>query len=219
MKKNYTSFLLGTAFLIFGFLQPIQAAKTFIHPGIPFTSDDLTKLKANITQEPWLTGYNALKNDSKSKLTYTMQGPFATVTRSPDLNNGAWKNDMIAIHNLTFMWVFTGDDAYAAKATDMLDKWTVTNTSWGGGENMLDIGDYAPYFIPAADILKSTYSGWTTANTTHVNNYFANVLYPASWVPNPLRDCNKGAIQLQIALGIAAFLDDELKWNKSCAIV
>ena len=218
MKKNYTSFLLGTAFLIFGFLQPIQAAKTFIHPGIPFTSDDLTKLKANITQEPWLTGYNALKNDSKSKLTYTMQGPFATVTRSPDLNNGAWKNDMIAIHNLTFMWVFTGDDAYAAKATDMLDKWTVTNTSWGGGENMLDIGDYAPYFIPAADILKSTYSGWTTANTTHVNNYFANVLYPASWVPNPLRDCNKGAIQLQIALGIAAFLDDELKWNQSIEV-
>ena len=72
--------------------------------------------------------------------------------------------DMVAIHNLTFMYVFTGDAAYAAKATQILDAWAVTNTTWGGGENMLDIGDYAPYFITAADILKSTYPGWTADN-------------------------------------------------------
>ncbi len=194
------------------------AQKTFVHPGIPFTSSDLAQLKANITKDPWLKGYTALLNDSKSKLTYTMQGPFATVTRAPDLNNGAWKNDMVAIHNLAFMWVFTGNDAYAAKATQMLDSWAVANTTWGGNESMLDIGDYAPYFVPAADILKSTYSGWTADNTTHVNNYFANVLYPTSWVPSPLRDCNKGALQLEIALSIAAFLDDEAKWNDAIEV-
>jgi autotransporter-associated beta strand protein len=215
MKKNYSILMYGSLLLILLFTQQISAQKTFVHPGIPFTQSDLDQLKVNITKEPWLTGYNSLKNDNKSKLTYTMSGPFVNVTRSPDLNNGAWKNDMVAIHNLTFMYVFTGDAAYAAKATQILDAWAVTNTTWGGGENMLDIGDYAPYFIPAADILKSTYPGWTAANTAHVNNYFANVLYPASWVPNPLRDCNKGAIQLQIALGIAAFLDDEVRWNQA----
>lgn len=200
------------------FTQHTAAQKTFVHPGIPFTQYDLDQLKINITQEPWLTGYNALKADSRSKLSYSMQGPFATVTRAPDLNNNAWKSDMIAVHNLTFMYVFTGDAAYAAKATQILDAWAVTNTTWGGGENMLDIGDYAPYFVTGADILKSTYPGWTAANTTHVNNYFANVLYPASWVPYPLRDHNKGAIQLQIALSIAAFLDDETKWNQAIEV-
>ena len=218
MKKNHPIFILGTLLLFIGFAQKVSAQKTFVHPGIPFTQSDLNLLKVNITQEPWLTGYNALKNDNRSKLTYTMQGPFVNVTRAPDLNNGAWKNDMIAIHNLTFMYVFTEDPAYAQKATDILDAWAGTNTTWGGGENMLDIGDYAPYFVTAADILKSTYPGWTALNTTHVNNYFANVLYPASWVPNPLRDCNKGAIQLQIALSIAAFLDDETKWNQAIEV-
>jgi autotransporter-associated beta strand protein len=215
MRKFNSNLLLVTLLLIFGFAQSVSAQKTFVHPGIPFTQSDLDQLKVNITQEPWLSGYNALKNDYRSQLSFTMRGPFATVTRSPDLNNSQWKIDMVAIHNLTFMYVFTGDEAYAAKATQILDAWAVTNTTWGGGENMLDIGDYAPYFITAADILKSTYPGWTADNTTHVNNYFANVLYPSSWVPNPLRDCNKGAIQLQIALGIAAFLDDEVKWNQS----
>ncbi|MET3127790.1 autotransporter-associated beta strand protein [Arcicella rosea] len=215
MKKNYSNFIFGLLLIFFGFQQQILAQKTFVHPGIPFTQSDLNQLKVNITQEPWLTGYNALRNDYRSQLSFSMRGPFATVTRAPDLNNNAWKIDMVAIHNLTFMYVFTGDAAYAAKATQILDAWAVTNTTWGGGENMLDIGDYAPYFITAADILKSTYPGWTADNTAHVNNYFANVLYPASWVPNPLRDCNKGAIQLQIALGIAAFLNDEVKWNQA----
>lgn len=215
MRKFNSISLVGILLLFFGFIQTISAQKTFVHPGIPFTQSDLDQLKVNITKEPWLSGYNALKNDYRSQLSFVMRGPFATVTRSPDLNNSPWKIDMVAIHNLTFMYVFTGDAAYAAKATQILDAWAVTNTTWGGGENMLDIGDYAPYFITAADILKSTYPGWTADNTTHVNNYFANVLYPASWVPNPLRDCNKGAIQLQIALGIAAFLDDEVKWNQS----
>jgi hypothetical protein len=132
-------------------------AQAFTSPGVPFTSADLSLLKANITQQPWLTGYNSLKNDAHSQLTYSMHGPFATVTRAPNLNNPAWLEDMIAIHNLAFMYVFTGDSAYARKATNMLDAWAVTNTTWGGGENMLDIGDRVAYFVPAADILRSTF--------------------------------------------------------------
>jgi len=125
---------------------------------------------------------------------------------------------MEAIHNLTFMYVFTGDSAYARKATNMLDAWAVTNTVWGGNESMLDIGDYVPYFVTAADILKSTFPGWSSANTTHVRNYFENVIYPTSWVPWPLRDHNKGALQLRIAISVAAFLDDPVKWQQSLEV-
>lgn len=131
-----------------------SAQKKFVHPGIPFTQDDLNLLKANITKEPWLSGYNALKNDARSRLTYNPQGPFPTVSRAPNLNNTQWKSDMQAIHNLTFMYVFTRDEAYAKKATDLLDAWAVTNTSWQGNENMLDIGDYVPYFVTAKRYFK-----------------------------------------------------------------
>jgi autotransporter-associated beta strand protein len=230
MKKNLTAgalpfgsylpiilFFFSLLFMALLIPQAVQAQR-FVHPGIPFTRADLDQLKVNITQEPWLTGYNALKNDNRSKLTYNMQGPFATVSRVPNLNNDQWKSDMIAIHNLAFMWVFTGDSAYARKATNMLDAWSAVNTTWGGGENMLDIGDYAPYFITGADILRGTFPGWTATNTDHVKNYFANVIWPASWVPGVLRDHNKGAIQLEIALGVAAFLDDPVKWQQAIEV-
>ena len=193
-------------------------AQRFVHPSIPFTKYDLDQLKTNITQEPWLTGYNALKSDYRSLSSYSMQGPFTEVGRAPDLNRGPWKNDMIAIHNLAFMWIFTGDSAYARKATNILEAWAVTNTVWSGGENMLDIGDYVPYFVTGADILRGTFPGWSDSNTAHVKNYFANVIYPTSWIPWVVRDNNKGALQLRIALSVAAFLDDKTKWDQAIEV-
>ncbi|WP_166437305.1 LamG-like jellyroll fold domain-containing protein [Niastella caeni] len=190
-------------------------AQRFVHPSIPFTKYDLDQLKANINQEPWRSAYNALAADNRSKLSYGMQGPFTEVGRAPNLNNTKWISDMQAIHNLTFMWIFTGDSAYARKATNMLDAWAVTNTIWSGGEAMLDIGDYVPYFVTAADILRGLFPGWTDSNTVHVKKYFANVIWPQSWVPYPPRDNNKGALQMEIALSVAAFLDDQVKWDQA----
>jgi gliding motility-associated-like protein len=227
MKKNITLPKQAAASRLFRrliisslFTLTVWAAKaqTFVHPGLAFNQADLNQLKANISREPWLSGYNALKNDSHSQLGYGQKGPFATVTRAPNLNNSAWIDDMQAVHNLAWMWWFTGDSTYARKATNMLDAWAVTNTTWGGGESMLDIGDYAQYWGVGAEILRSTFPGWTAANTQHVKNYFANVLFPTSWVPSPLRDANKGALQLKIALAASVFCDDATRFNQAVEV-
>ncbi|WEA00040.1 cellulose binding domain-containing protein [Mucilaginibacter sp. SJ] len=227
MKKLFTlcNYLTGTyrriRLLLFSlsvFATMSVRAQTFVHPGVAFNRADLDQLKANISREPWLSGYNAFKNDSHSQLGYGQKGPFATVTRAPNLNNSAWIDDMQAVHNLAWMWWFTGDSTYARKATNLLDAWAVTNTTWGGGESMLDIGDYAQYWGVGAEILRSTFPGWTAANTQHVKSYFANVLFPTSWVPSPLRDANKGALQLKIALAASVFCDDVTRFNQAVEV-
>jgi autotransporter-associated beta strand protein len=190
-------------------------AQTFTHPGVPFTTDDLNHLKSNLTKEPWASAYAAFTNDYRSKLTYGMQGPYVTVGRAPDVNRNPWMNDMVAIHNLAFMWIFTGDQAYAQKATSILDAWSITNTRWTGDETFLDLGDYAQYYITGADILRSTYPGWTADNDAHVRNWFANILWKEADVPNPLRGLNQGAIQIKIAIGIAAYLGDAALWQQA----
>jgi autotransporter-associated beta strand protein len=190
-------------------------AQQFVHPGIPFTRSDLDQLKQNITREPWLSAYNSFKSDARSQLSYGMQGPFTTVSRAPDINRNQWINDMTAVHNLAFMWIFTGDTAYAKKATDILNAWAVTQTSWTGDESFLDLGDQANMFVTAADILKSTYPGWTATHTANVNRYFGTVIWSQVDVPYPVRGLNQGAIQLKAAVSIAAFLDDPLKWSQA----
>jgi autotransporter-associated beta strand protein len=191
------------------------SAQQFVHPGIPFTRSDLDLLKQNITREPWLSAYNSFKADARSQLSYGMQGPFTTVSRAPDINRNQWINDMTAVHNLAFMWIFTGDTAYAKKATDILNAWAVTQTSWTGDESFLDLGDQANLFVTGADILKSTYPGWTATHTANVNRYFGTVIWSQLDVPNPVRGLNQGAIQLKAAVSIAAFLDDPVKWSQA----
>jgi hypothetical protein len=187
----------------------------FTHPGAPFTLSDLQTLKANIDQgkEPWKSAYALLAADGKSKTTYGMAGPFANVSRSPNVNLNQWRADMMAIWNLSRMWFFTGTDAYAKKAHDILLAWATTHTSFTGTESMLDLGDYAYAFVGGADILRGTWPDWTEADTTSVKAYFGNVLLPAT---NPYGEsqfgaANKGALALVAGGLLAIFNDDTAK--------
>ena len=188
----------------------------FVHPGVILTREDLEILKANIKREPWKSAYEGLVADGKSKLDYKMAGPFKEIKRAPNENLWPWRNDMVAIWNLSRMWYFTGNSAYAKKAHDILLAWATTHTSFGGRESMLDLGDYVVCFVGGADILRGTWPGWTAADTATVKKYFNDVLIPAS---NPYGEsqfgaANKGALALR-AKGMMAIFNDDADLLKS----
>ncbi|QNR82888.1 alginate lyase family protein [Pedobacter riviphilus] len=116
-------------------------SQTFVHPGAPLSASDLSILKAHIRagDYPWKQAYDVMAADGKAQLTYTYQA-FATVTRSPDLNLYRWRNDMTAAFYLSLMWYFTENEAYAAKARDILIAWATTQTEFGGQLGNLDLG-------------------------------------------------------------------------------
>ncbi|MTV39252.1 alginate lyase family protein [Duganella radicis] len=187
-------------------------AGVFVHPGTPLTLADLSALKAQVDQgrEPWKSGYDLLANDGKSRLTYGMAGPYATVSRAPDLNLWPWRNDMTAVWNLSRMWYFTGNQDYAKKAREILLAWATTQTEFSGRESMLDLGDYAYMFVGGADILRGTWQGWSDDDTAVVKKYFKDVLMPASnpYGENQFGAANKGALAL-VALGLMAIYNDD----------
>jgi len=192
----------------------VSPARAYTHPSIPFSSDDLAFLKASLNQQPWAEGYAILAADSKSQLTYVMNGPFAQVGRNPDVNRSAWDNDMNAVYNLARMWYFTGNSAYAQKAHDILLAWVNTQTSFTGQEIDLELGDYAIAYAGGADILRGTWPGWTAADTTAVQNYFRNLVWPASLAgSNVTGPANKGALYSESGIAVAVFLDDTAKFN------
>ena len=186
--------------------------RVFTHPGTPLTRSDLNTLKSYVDQgrEPWKSAYDDLVNDGHAKLTFVMAGPYAKVSRAPDVNLGAWRSDMVAVWNLSRMWHFTGNAEYAKKAHEILMAWATTQVEFSGRESMLDLGDYAYMFVGGADILRGTWSGWTEADTATVKKYFKNVLMPAA---NPYGEqqfgaANKGALAL-VALGLMAIFNDD----------
>ena len=200
--------------LLLVFSGVLTTAHAYTHPGIPLTIDDLDTVLANLNNEPWKSGYAALQADSRSSLSYTMQGPFTTVSRNPDANLGAWRNDMQAIYNLARMWYFSGNTAYAQKAHDILIAWATTQTTFGGVEASFDLGDYAYRYAGGADILRGTWPGWTAADTQTVQTYFTNVFWPNVALPGPVMTGSQGMEQLLAAVAIAVFNDDTTKFNQ-----
>lgn len=184
------------------------------HPGVGLTLTDLQTLKAYVDQgrEPWKSGYNQLAAGNLSQLTFQRYGPFAKVSRAPDQNLQAWRNDMVAIWNLSRMWYFTRDDRYAEKAREALLAWANTHVEFSGNESMLELGDYAMQFVGGAEILRSTYPGWTEADTATVKKYFKNVLMPAAnpWGESSYGAANKGALALA-AMGLLAIYNDDIE--------
>lgn len=194
----------------------VLSAQAYTHPCIPHTSEDLAFIKARLNEEPWKQGYKVLSNTATAKLDWTMEGPYANVSRagSYDANLGAWQNSMKAVYNLSRMWYFTGNTAYAQKARDILIAWATTNTTFNGNEAGLAMGDHAYAFAGGASILRGTWSGWTASDTTTVQNYFLNVLWPNCQANlNITGPANKGDIQKQAGIAIAVFCDDTAKFN------
>jgi len=203
-------------FMLLSFILSVSfsaRSQTFVHPGIPLSASDLNTLKAHVQagDYPWKQAYDVMAADGKAQLTYTYQA-FATVTRSPDLNLYRWRNDMTAAFYLSLMWYFTENEAYAAKARDILIAWATTQTEFGGQLGNLDLGDYAYAYGGAASILRGTWSGWTTANTAAVKNLFNNVYWPASGCSfYAIGPSNKGNLSMSAGAVIAAFSDDPAK--------
>ncbi len=212
MKSIRPVLTLGASLLLLAFGQP--QARAYTHPGIPLSLDDLATLKASLNQNPWKDGYTNLSGSSQSQLTYTMEGPFATVSRTPDVNLNPWKHDMQAVYNLALMWYMTGNTAYAQKSHDILLAWANTQTSFGGQEMDLSIGDYASAYTGGADILRGTWPGWTAADTTTVTNYFETLYWPACIAGfDTIGPANKGDLYMAAGIAIAAFCDDTAKFN------
>jgi len=195
----------------------LPQADAYTHPCIPNTLDELNTIKSNLDKEPWKSGYAKLANTSTAKLDWTMDGPYANVSRagSYDANLTPWQNSMNAVYNLSRMWFFTGNEAYAQKAHDILIAWATTNTLFNGNEAGLALGDHALSFAGGASILRGTWPGWTAADTTTVQNYFLNVLWPNCQANSKITGPgNKGDIQKEAAIAIAVFCDDTAKFTQ-----
>ncbi|MGJ8652531.1 MAG: carbohydrate-binding protein [Opitutaceae bacterium] len=199
--------------------------RTFVHPGIGLTVADLDHIKARLTVEPWKTGYDDMAAKSTASLSYVMQGPYVTVSHKKpgnpqpnDPSDPAWENDMEAVHNLARMWYFTDNAAYAQKARDILITWANNHTLFDQGEVYLEMGYRAHQVFEGVEILRGTWPGWTQADTDTLKTYFENVWWNSPYdhlaVPDPLRSANQGMSQLAAALGVAVFLDDEVKFEQ-----
>ena len=141
---------------------PVQAQRSFVHPGITYTQGDLDRMKAMVAarQEPYYSTFLKLKESPYSSLTAV------AANRGKQIKEGRF-NATIGIdgrraHDLALLWHLTDDEAYARKAVEYLNANSCyTNTS-ARGTGPLDNGKI--YLLIDAAELMHDYPGWEEAD-------------------------------------------------------
>lgn len=207
----------------------------FVHPGALFKQSDLLRMKYMVEaqKEPWLTSYNQLKADSKASYDYVVRGnPSWTVVARGGTHGSEFESDVTAAYFNSLMWAITGDSRHAAKAVEIFNAWSNLTEVTGGGTEALNAGLYAWKLVEAAEIIKSTYTGWAAADLQKFKDMLVYPGYSQTGVPASVttnngtfywriyngdsgRHGNQDIIPFRAMLSMGVFLDNRVMYDRA----
>lgn len=191
--------------------------RIFSHPGILHTTEDLNRMKQRVQakEEPWYSDYQRLLNSvpydvASANYETTV---FSNVGRggapSDSANIGYFEKGGNAAYFNALQWVITGDDTFAARAADILNKWAAGLKVIDGRDRILGAGINAYKYANAAEIIKyynGGYSGYSAEDFKALQDMMINVVYPViqdAAVPMIANgNWDQAAIVSMIAIGV-----------------
>ncbi|CAB3807913.1 alginate lyase family protein [Paraburkholderia caffeinilytica] len=162
---------------------PAKDDQVFVHPGLLHTQHDFDRMRIKVAHgdQPWTAGWQRLVANRHSSLDWR-PNPRGVVYRGADGHHAEnypdLFNDAAAAYALALRWKISGNDAYAAKAVEILDAWSSTLTEIDGtSDKFLASGIYGYQFANAAEILRS-YPKWRAADFRRFRTMMLKVFYP-----------------------------------------
>ncbi|MBP1841219.1 DUF7594 domain-containing protein [Formosa algae] len=246
MKQNFTQkgitapiFLKKKISIILLFFIGFYTAQAqFVHPGLTHKQSDLDRMKdmVNAQLDPWYSSYQEMVSDQKSSYDYVVQGDasFTELGRDSNVNYGAWNSDIRAAYYNALRWYIEGDTRHADKAIEIFKAWSNLTSVTSGGTEALS-GGIAYIMIEAAEIIKSTYTGWSDSDikafedmlvypgystTTEPDNIRTNTtFYWSAYQGDPVRHGNQGLSGWRTILAMGIFLDNEIMYDRALRYV
>lgn len=192
--------------IIFSCLMANSANAQLVHPGGWHTQEDLTLIRTKVAakEEPWITGWNAARN----------QGPDARTTTNPSVlitRNGAMHGAGFDAWVLTMKWVASGDSSYSDAAINIIDTWVDTVRDFDVYGPTLTLSSGAGAMAQAAEILEHGFNGeagWPQWRADAAKDWFKSVVYDPWTNTGTHRSSNWGTSALGGNMSMAVFMDD-----------
>jgi len=221
--------------VFFLFWTGLSHSSTFVHPGITHKKSDLDRMKYMVQAkiDPWYSSYQQMVADSKSSFNYTVQGDpsFIEVGRDNGVNYSAWKSDCRAAYYNAIRWIVEEDPRYAQKAIEIFNAWTGIQNVTSNGTRALS-GGTGYIMIEAAELIKSTYAGWTPESIQAFKDMlvypgYSNTTVPAgvgrtygsfywqSYQGDAGRHGNQGLSGWRTVMAMGIFLDNEIMYDRA----
>ncbi|MDF7805982.1 carbohydrate-binding protein [Pontiellaceae bacterium B12219] len=233
--KSIVKNIIGAAVILTFFCTVAVADRTFVHPGITTTRSDLDRIKYMVEAriDPWYSSYQEMAADSKSSYDYTVRGDpgFTVLGRDDGTNYKEWNDDIRAAYYNAIRWYVTGDSRHAEKSIEIFNAWTNLTSVTSGGTRALS-GGIGYIMIEAAEIIKSTYSGWseseiqafkdmlvypgysTTAEPAGISRLYGSFYWQA-YQGDPVRHGNQGLAGFRTVMAMGIFMDNEIMYDRA----
>ncbi len=194
-RRGRRSFPRVGVLLVLGLALALAApAQEFIHPGGLFKQSDMDRMRFMVQAglEPWTTSFNQLKAESRASFNYAVQGnpSWTVVNRDPCNHCGAFESDVTAAYLNALMWIVTQDPRHADKCVQIFNTWKNLTTFTGGGTEALNAGLFSWKLVEAAEIIKSTYPGWSASDIQQFKDMLVYPGYSSTGVPASVNTTN-----------------------------
>lgn len=190
----------------------IKQVMAFSHPGALVSKVELDYVAKKIAagESPWaeeferarLSAFASRKPDGRIR-----------INSKNDQEADLLRDDAIAAYTQALLWRYSGDEAYAIRAIEILNVWSdFEEFSGGSDQDKLLAGWTGAVLAPAAEIMR-LYPGWRSRDKVKLQSMFQRAFYPhliaaSSW------NGNVDLTQIDAMMAIAVFNEDQELFNK-----
>lgn len=213
----------------------MSAQISFVHPGLSHKKSDLDRMKYQVEAQidPWYSSYQDMCTKNTASFDYVVQGntSLTEVYRdSPGTNKTIFENDSRAAYYNALRWYIEGDVRYAQKAVECLNAWTGLTYVQHNGTSALT-SNMVIIMLEAAELIKSTYSGWSAAEIQDFKDMLVYPGYSDTTIPpnestqgtwywraykfDPVRAGNQELCAIRTTMALGIFLDNEKIYDRA----
>ena len=201
------------------FAGPPTSAGPFKHPGMLNDLDELNSIKDKIhaNAEPWKTAFSKIESSGYGSLKWSPKPrPIVEVGffNKPDRGGTDELKDATASYVHALIWVFTGQEEHARKASEILNAWSAVLQNHTGDNAKLQAAWAGCVFPLSAEILRSTYPEWTSRASTDLSAMFKRAFVPLIISGMPLYNGNWELSMANALIAIGVFNDERATFDE-----
>lgn len=196
--------------IIFLFVNSLMA-QSFKHPGIHQTLEDLDYMKKQVLkgEQPWKNAFDSLiantdLNFDVTAYTHVLRGPYG----KPNIGGDDLSKGSKLAYQCALLWYITSEKKYAEKTIEILNKWSPVLWDFDYNDAKLLAAWTGHQLCNAAEILRTTDSGWKTEDQEKFSNMLMTVYYPLIRYYFPKANGNWDGAIIHTILAIAVYTDN-----------
>src|SRR5438067_542293 len=184
---------------------------SFVHPGMLHSAEDIDRMRKAVRRrdQPVYAGFEALRDDLHSQLSYKTKGPFEEIGRNPTIHVNEFDSDANAAYQCALMGHITGNSEYFGVSTGILDAWPSTLKHITGADAILcaSLGGFK--IANAAELLGNGNTGWPVASSARFAQMLKDVFVPVLAGLAPFANGNWDTAAMKMLMAIAIYTEND----------